>query len=113
MNSPPIAGHFGRMRSLLLLAGLIAVILAVPLMAEYGSPGVITRLFYTGLFCTAGYLLGGTKLWIKSYLALAIPTMLLGIFTSAYPETRSLDIVRDVMTLVLQVMLITVLYMKR
>ena len=106
-NPQSIKNCFFRLRSVLLLAALLGVILAVPLMAIQGSPGTFARISYTAVFCVAIYLLGVTKRWIGWYLALAIPTLILGILTSAYPETRNLDVVRDSLTLGLQLMMIT------
>ena len=64
------------------------------------------RIFYTAVFCVAGYLLSLNKRWVVAYLALAVPTFVLGVICSTQPDMTTLDVVRDFMTITLQTVLI-------
>lgn len=98
--------RFGRLRSIFLLVALLALILTVPLRATEGDPSFTSQMLNTAIFCVAGYLLARTRKWVFAYLALAIPTFIVSVITTTYPGYDRLDLVRDILTLVLQCVII-------
>lgn len=98
--------RFGRLRSVFLLVALLALILTVPLRATEGDASLTSQMLNTAVFCVAGYLLAMTRKWVFAYLALAIPTFVIGVITTSYPDYSHLDLARDILTLILQCVLI-------
>tara|TARA_R110000850_G_scaffold10259_2_gene36823 strand:- start:2373 stop:3011 length:639 start_codon:yes stop_codon:yes gene_type:complete len=94
---------------MVLLAGVLAVFILHPLFVEEGRMGLFTRVLYFVVFCVGGYLLFDTKNWIVTYIVIAAPTLLLGIFKEALGDGSTQDMVElvsKILTLVLQLLLI-------
>jgi len=103
---PPKNLRFGRLRSVFLLVALLTLILTIPLRAGEGNLSISSQILNTAIFCVGGYLLARTRRWVFAYLALAVPTFVIGVVTATYPGYDRLDLIRDILTLILQCTLI-------
>jgi len=95
-----------RIKSSVLLCALVALILTVPLGEFGGGLRIAASVLYYAVFCIGGYLLSPTRRWLKSYLFLAVPGLLIGIICSIWNDAPTLVAIGDFVSLGLQVLLI-------
>jgi hypothetical protein len=89
-----------------LLCALLALILSAPLGELGGALRLTANVFYFVVFCVSGYLLSPTKRWLKAYLTLAIPAMLVGVLSSALTSIPFLVVLGVLLSMGLQILLI-------
>ncbi len=95
-----------RLRSIVLLGGLLAVIVTMPLQASGRVVGSLVDLFYIGVFCLSGSLLLAKRRWMLIYLVMALPTLVFGVLKVTPARIAELVLVGDFLTLGLQFLLI-------
>lgn len=95
-----------QIQSSVLLGALLALIVTMPLGELGGGLRIAVDVFYFTVFCIGGYLLSPTDKWLKSYVILAIPILLIGTICSFYNDVQVLVLTSNFLSLGLQFLLI-------
>ncbi|MEM9282477.1 MAG: ion channel [Verrucomicrobiota bacterium] len=98
------------LKSLVLLCGLVTVLILTPLAVEAGGVGLFWRMLYLVIFCIGGYLLLEHRKWTLSYIALAIPTLFLGVIKESSSMPGVIDVISAILTATLQLLLILAVF---
>jgi hypothetical protein len=105
MTRAPLLGKIP-LRSLVLLAALLAVILLSPLGAGGEGAGILVKLLTTAVICLGGYLLHAEGRWLLAYAVVAVPALLVGLVDSSPLEFPVLLTIHDLLLLLLELMLV-------
>lgn len=99
-----LLGQARSLRALLLLLALIAVT-AFSLAPLGFETTLLPRLVTLGTFCLGGSLLASSRRWLITYLSLAAPTLLLGLFNAFGPMQHGMVLTSSVFSAALGLLL--------
>ncbi len=111
MSAFPLFQKWFRLRSLVLLVTLLALIIISGSQSATGDPWISGILWssYLGVFCLGGFLLASSRFWLKLFGGLCVPMVLLGVLSEMIPDNVVLLLASRWLVLLLQaLMLVTV-----
>lgn len=86
-----------RNRPIFLLCAIVFLILARP----FENEGLFAGIIYLAVFCAGGSLVAASRLWFISYVAVAIPALVIGTISLSLPSVGALVLVGDILTLLI------------